>query len=104
MTFVEDVLSGRASVEDIDAYRDIWNASDDGSGEYHEFLGLLWPEYAMYVEEDEVLQYVVAARRAGKNVREYVWDRRSESATMIELWRLVECYDREWEAVRPDAW
>jgi hypothetical protein len=103
MTFVEDVLAGRSSIDDIDSYRETWDASDDGAGEYHEFLGLLWPEYAMYVEEDDVLECVIEARRVGKNVREYLKDRRSDDVKMIELWRLVERYDQAWEAIRPDA-
>ncbi|MFI6464211.1 hypothetical protein [Streptomyces sp. NPDC050528] len=73
MTFVEDVLSGRASLDDVDAYRGRWDEVDADGVEYHVFLGLRWPEYAMYVEDDDVLGYVIEARRqAGQDLRTYL--------------------------------
>ncbi|MET9085076.1 hypothetical protein ABZX77_24885 [Streptomyces sp. NPDC004237] len=100
MTFVEDVLNNRASLDDIDTYRDEWEASEDDGVQYHTFLGLLWPEYAMYVEDDDVLAHVIEARRSGQDLRTYLSSRKDTSPVTAELWRLVERYAREWEAVQ----
>jgi hypothetical protein len=100
MTFIDEVISGEATVDDIDSYRAAWDSSDENI-EYHEFLGLLWPEYAMYVEEDDVLSYVVEARRHGKDLRSYLEPRRNESRKMTKLWGLVQRYAADWEALRP---
>ncbi|MFI6404524.1 hypothetical protein [Streptomyces sp. NPDC050548] len=97
MTFVEDVLSGRASLDDVDAYRDEWDEAEGDGVEYHDFLGLLWPEYAMYVEDDGVLAYVIEARRrGGQDLRTYLAARRDESPTLAGLWGLAERYGEQW--------
>ncbi|WP_330290336.1 hypothetical protein [Streptomyces sp. NBC_00576] len=100
MTFVEDVLNGRASLDDIGTYRDEWDESGDDGVDYHTFLGLLWPEYAMYVEDDDVLAHVIEARRSGQDLRTYLSSRKDMSPTMAELWLLVERYAKEWEAIQ----
>ncbi|MFC7258845.1 hypothetical protein [Streptomyces lutosisoli] len=100
MTFIEDVLSGRASLDDIDTYRGQWDQSSDDGVDYHTFLGLLWPEYAMYAEDDDVLAHVVEARREGQDLRAYLSLRKEMSPAMAELWRLAERYAEQWEAVR----
>ncbi|MGW2054282.1 hypothetical protein ACWCOZ_10225 [Streptomyces sp. NPDC001840] len=99
MTFVSDVLSGRVSLEDIDSYHDKWNESKEDLGEFHDFLGLLWPEYAMWVEDDGVLRYVIESRRSGVELRDLLRAREAEDATAAELLRLSSRYSAEWEAV-----
>jgi len=97
VTFVEDVLNGRASLDDVDAYRDKWDEAEGDGVEYHDFLGLLWPEYAMYVEDDDVLGHVIEARRqAGQDLRTYLAARKDMSPTLAGLWSLGERYAEQW--------
>ncbi|MBK3571198.1 hypothetical protein [Streptomyces sp. MBT62] len=97
MTFVEDVLRGRATLDDIDTYRQRWDATEEDGVEYHTFLGLHWPEYAMYVEDDEVLAYVIEARRhGGQDLRTYLAARKDTSPALAGLWDLAERYAGEW--------
>lgn len=67
-TFIDDVLAGRAQVEDIHDYIDRWHeAPADSSAaamKLHEFLGMSWDEYRQWGEEPETLLSMVAARRA----------------------------------------
>lgn len=69
MTLIDDVLQGRATIDDFGSYNDTWQASEENLGEFHDFVGLLWPEYALWVTDheridgDDVLTYVIAARR-----------------------------------------
>ncbi|MBK3582151.1 hypothetical protein JHN63_52190, partial [Streptomyces sp. MBT65] len=96
MTFVEDVLRGRATVDDVDVYRERWDEGGDDGVEYHAFLGLHWPEYAMYVEDDDVLAHVVEARReGGQDLRSYLAARRGAGPVPAGLWGLVEQYAGE---------
>ncbi|WP_406725491.1 hypothetical protein WJ438_13690 [Streptomyces sp. GD-15H] len=67
--FLQDALSGRAGVADIDAYVDAWHDSDSDLS-LHEYLGLTWDEYRLWVEKPESLRYIVAAHRHGVPVSE----------------------------------
>ncbi len=95
MTFVDDVLDGKVTLDDIDAYRDAWDKSP-GSTEFHEYLGLLWPEYAMWADDDDVLKYVIEARRAGVSLRDLLEARTADDSTAAALYRLSERYAAEW--------
>ncbi|MFF8595283.1 hypothetical protein ACF061_28360 [Streptomyces sp. NPDC015220] len=99
MTFVDDVLNGRATLDDLDTYGDAWNDSERDLGEFHDFLGLLWPEYAMWVEEHEVLGYVIEARRFGVGLLDLLRARRAQDPTADELYRLSGRYAAAWAAV-----
>lgn len=61
-TFVEDVLRGAATLEDLDDYRDRWDEDPFKERELHEALAFLWPEYAMWVENDDTAEYVIDSR------------------------------------------
>jgi hypothetical protein len=67
-TFVDDVLAGHASLDDMDDYVDAWHGlSDDApeaSLELHEYLGLTWDEYRRWGTHPESLRFVLAAKRA----------------------------------------
>lgn len=62
MTFIDDVLSERAVLDDIDSYVAAWHDAEEDLGELHTYLGLLWPECVMRAEEHDVLGYVIEAR------------------------------------------
>ncbi|SCG58628.1 hypothetical protein [Micromonospora rifamycinica] len=94
--FIDDVLRGKATLDQIDDYIDRWHDAPDGSPaasvELHEFLGMTWEEYRLWGERPESLRFTVAARRANKPVSDILRsDRalgaaaRSSSKTDAEL-------------------
>jgi hypothetical protein len=82
-TFVDECLRGEATLDEIDDYIDLWNESDDPR-ELHEFLGLDWDEYALWVERPSSLRYVLFSRRFGipleQALAEYPLDREPVAA------------------------
>ncbi|GAB3816653.1 hypothetical protein GCM10027605_66050 [Micromonospora zhanjiangensis] len=73
-TFIDDVLSGRTTLDAIDDYIARWHEAPDRSYaaamELHEFLGMTWDEYRLWGERPESLRFTVAARRAQRPVAE----------------------------------
>ncbi|MFG1674130.1 hypothetical protein [Micromonospora sp. NPDC049282] len=71
-TFMDDVLRGHATLDEIDEYIERWHDATDGSQaasmELHEFLGMTWEEYRLWGERPESLRFTVAARRAKRPV------------------------------------
>jgi hypothetical protein len=61
-TYVDLCLQGRATLDDIDDYIDIWHDGDDPR-ELHEFLGMTWDEYRLWVERPNSLRHILFARR-----------------------------------------
>jgi hypothetical protein len=73
-SFVESVLSGDAGINEIDDYIEAWHSLPDDSSEagqeLHEFLGMTWDEYRLWVERPESIRFTLAARKAGRSVGE----------------------------------
>jgi hypothetical protein len=71
-TFIDLVLAGRARASDIEDFVDAWHDAPEGSvvaaTQLHDYLGLTWDEYRLWVERPESLRFVLAARRAGQPV------------------------------------
>lgn len=63
VTFVDDVLSGRARASDVYDYVDAWHDGDSNL-ELHTYLGLTWNEYRTWVEKPTALQAILTARAA----------------------------------------
>lgn len=61
-TFVAQALHGEATLDDIEDFVAAWHESDD-SRELHEYLGMTWEEYALWVERPEALRYILFSRR-----------------------------------------
>lgn len=60
--FIRDCVQGYALLDDIDDYVDQWH--DGGTGlALHDYLGMSKQEYDAWVLDDEMLAYVVKARR-----------------------------------------
>jgi hypothetical protein len=68
-TFVDDALTGVSGITDIDSYVDSWHDSDTDL-ELHEFLGMTWDEYRLWVEKPNALRYILSARQHGRSVSE----------------------------------
>ncbi|MFB6860487.1 hypothetical protein ACFCZQ_09320 [Streptomyces virginiae] len=68
--FVEDALGGAVGPNDIDSYIDAWHDGEGAELELHEFLGMTWDEYRLWVEKPVTLRYILSARRNGRTVSE----------------------------------
>lgn len=98
-TFVEDVLVGKASIDDFERYHDLWN-ENTLSLSLHEFLGFLWAEYSVYMELEEAKEYVIAARRLGQDLRTYLEPRRDDGQAERDLWQEIVRFPEPWEALK----
>jgi hypothetical protein len=71
-TYMDLLLMGKAFLEDIDDFVDAWHSAPEeslaSSRRLHEFLGMTWDEYRLWVEHPESLRFIVAAHRAGRPV------------------------------------
>lgn len=61
-TFVNECLSGRALLEDVDDWIDEWHDSDTDLS-LDSFLGFTDDEGTLFAERPEALRFIVAARR-----------------------------------------
>ncbi len=67
-TFMDALLSGEALVQDVDDWIDVWHDGPDHGVELHEFLGMSWEEYRLFVERPESLRFTLAARKTNQPV------------------------------------
>jgi hypothetical protein len=67
--YIDDVLEGRALLCDITDYVEKWHQARDES-ELHEYLGLSWDEYRLWVERPESLRLIVGARELDEPVED----------------------------------
>lgn len=67
-TFIERALDGETTDIDecIDNEIDHWHDSFMDDIELHEYLGMTWEEYAMWVENPNSLQSIIDNRRKNK--------------------------------------
>jgi DNA-directed RNA polymerase specialized sigma subunit len=67
--YMDRLLDGRALLDDIDEYVEAWHR-DPSNLELHEYLGMSWEEYSLWVEQPSALRLLVAARERGLPVTE----------------------------------
>ena len=60
-SYLEQVLDGSATWTDIDDFIAAWHEAGGAGQELHDYLGLSWGEYALWVERPETLRAIVAA-------------------------------------------
>jgi hypothetical protein len=72
-TFIELCLKGRALVEDVDDFVERWHRANDDTTLY-EFLGLSQTEYSLWINDPDVLPYVMYARREQKPFTQVIID------------------------------
>lgn len=101
-TFISRVLAGQATVDDIDTYVDMWHDDVADQRELHEALGLLWPEYAMWVEDHQTLKYVVEARRRNQPLPHVLRQFVGDDTTSRRIWEIAGRYADEWRGVGCD--
>lgn len=68
-TFVEAVLAGDAMPVDIDDYIDAWHGSSDDIS-LPDFLGLTDHEYALWVEQPDVLNFLLHSKKYHRSIEE----------------------------------
>jgi hypothetical protein len=64
-TFIDLVLAGQIAATSIDDFVEEWHHSPAGGRagtiELHEYLGLTWDEYSLWVEQPESLRSLTVA-------------------------------------------
>ncbi len=60
-TFIAKCVHDEALLTEIDDYIDKWHETEPEAEPLHDFLGMSWEEYAMWVAEPEILPYIVTA-------------------------------------------
>lgn len=71
LKFMEACLEGDALLEEIDDYIDEWHESDSKE-ELHDYLGMTFEEYGIWVENGSMLKTIFYARDIGKSITEYI--------------------------------
>ncbi|MFM7391352.1 MAG: hypothetical protein ACKO2R_02745 [Actinomycetota bacterium] len=61
-TFVDAVLTGSATVDQVDDWVERWHTTDTGEVELHEFLGLEMSEMESWLCELATLDEIIARR------------------------------------------
>jgi hypothetical protein len=102
VTYIDELAAGRASLDDMDAYREAWEADESATMGLPEYLGMLWPEYAMWVEDHEVLACIAAARRNQVQLPEYL-NSLGDGPAVRQFRALCRRYEAEWDQVKPGA-
>ncbi|MHA0318230.1 hypothetical protein ACXY7D_06405 [Sphingomonas melonis] len=72
-SFLELACGGYVLPAEIDDYVDGWHESDS-TQELHEFLGMRWDEYTLWVAHPENINIIIAARLENRPVLEAVND------------------------------
>jgi hypothetical protein len=60
--FVDAVLAGHATADDVDDWIEKWHTTDTGEIELHEFLGLSENEMELWVGSHTTLEQIIARR------------------------------------------
>lgn len=79
--FIDKCLLGEALLDDIDDYVQAWHENDIEMTIF-DYLGMTQEEYRLWVEEDNMLRYIVKAHRIGIDIHGLL-DREFDSAEMM---------------------
>lgn len=63
LSFVDAVLAGQATTDDVDDWVERWHSSDTGDIELNQFLGLDEREMESWLRETESLDDIIVRRR-----------------------------------------
>jgi hypothetical protein len=75
-TYLEQVLDGDAIWTDIDDFVKAWHDNHGLGRELHDYLGLTWDEYALWVERPGTLRAIIASHELDEPLQELL--RRSD--------------------------
>ncbi|KPY59248.1 hypothetical protein ALO46_101685 [Pseudomonas syringae pv. solidagae] len=69
MRFLELYLKGDVLEENIHRFVEDWHEGREGAGmEMHEYLGMSWEEYGVWVATPAALSFILAARKRGSSL------------------------------------
>ncbi|NAS97186.1 hypothetical protein CU664_09135 [Pseudomonas syringae pv. actinidifoliorum] len=75
MSFVEQYLKGSVLEQEIEQFVEDWHEGREGADmELHEYLGMSWDEYQIWVTTPSVLSTVLAARKRGISLEQQLAD------------------------------
>ena len=69
--FISLALAGEVVSDEIDDFVEAWHGTEGATG-LHEFLGMTWEEYQLWVSDPAYLSLILAARHNGIALREAV--------------------------------
>lgn len=71
MTFIEKCLAGEAFTDEIENYEEAWHNGREGKDmNLHEYLGMTWEEYSIWVTRPSILAAIVQCRKKGISLKE----------------------------------
>ena len=67
-TFIDAALRGQIADpdEEIDRYIAVWHDLPGDQPSLHDWLGMTWEEYSLFVERPQFLPTILSARRRGE--------------------------------------
>jgi hypothetical protein len=65
ITFIDKCISGDAFLDEVDDYIDAWHDDTSEDAELHEYLGMTWQEYSLWITNPSILGTIVETRRKG---------------------------------------
>jgi hypothetical protein len=96
-TYLELALNGEALPEEIDDFVDAWHDGHEEE-ELHDFLGMTWEEYSLWLTNPDFLEIIIAARYNDQPLLNAVNDNVSNSN------RLAARTDEPWKAALLRRW
>jgi hypothetical protein len=66
-SFIQLCVEGRVLMDEIDDFIDIWH-EDPQDLSLHEFLGMAWKEYSLWVSEPDILPYIITAHKNSQTI------------------------------------
>lgn len=69
-SFIAKCIEGEALLSDIDDYIDEWHDIAPQNETLHDFLGMTWEEYSLWLADPDVLPYIVTAHRGNVSLEE----------------------------------
>ncbi|HXN37229.1 MAG TPA: hypothetical protein VN892_04270 [Solirubrobacteraceae bacterium] len=69
-TYLEQVLDGEAIWTDIEDFVGAWHDGNGLGQELHDYLGMTWNEYALWVERPDALRAIIASHELEEPLEE----------------------------------
>lgn len=67
--FIGLCLKGRVLLDEIDDYVEKWHKSAPNQS-LHDFLGMTWDEYSLWVADNDILPYIVTAHKENEKIED----------------------------------
>lgn len=84
INFIQDCINADALLEEIDDYIDEWHESKNEEPIY-EFLGMTQKEYRMWVQNDDMLKFIIKAHFNNKDIDEVLYEEYNQNQGNIKM-------------------